>query len=123
MTGRDVIIKVGEILAQHGALTADYIIEQLDDVLDDRIAVEDWVRIAAAVAVSTVTSPTKVNLERTQSVVDRTAAESGPSRLVQAEPNDVYRPSGAGRCNPKIAVGRPIETATARRCLVLAYLY
>lgn len=49
MTDRDVMVKAGEILAQHGALTADYIIEQLSDVLDDRIAVEDWRRVAAAV--------------------------------------------------------------------------
>lgn len=42
-------LKAGQILAEHGTLTADYIIEQLGDVLADRIAVEDWRRIAAAV--------------------------------------------------------------------------
>jgi hypothetical protein len=49
MTDRDVMVKAGEILAEHGALTSDYIIEQLGDVLGDRVAVEDWRRIAAAV--------------------------------------------------------------------------
>ena len=44
MSDRDVIVKAGEILARHGALTSDYIIKQLGD----RVAVEDWRRIAAA---------------------------------------------------------------------------
>ena len=43
------MVKAGEILAEHGALTSDYIIEQLGDVLGDRVAVEDWRRVAAAV--------------------------------------------------------------------------
>lgn len=43
------MVKAGEILAEHGALTADYIIGQLGYVLSDRVAVEDWRRIAAAV--------------------------------------------------------------------------
>ncbi len=42
-------ILAGEILAEHGEMTADYIIGRLSDVLDDRVAVEDWRRIAAAV--------------------------------------------------------------------------
>jgi hypothetical protein len=49
MTERDVMVKAGEILAEHGALTSDYIIEHLGDVLGDRVAVEDWRRVAAAV--------------------------------------------------------------------------
>lgn len=49
MTDRDVMLKAGAILAEHGALTSDYIIEQLSDVLGDRVAVEDWRRVAAAV--------------------------------------------------------------------------
>lgn len=49
MTDRDVMVKAGEILAEHGTMTADYIIDQLSDVLDDSIAVEDWRRVAAAV--------------------------------------------------------------------------
>ena len=49
MSDRDVMVKAGEILAEHGALTSDYIIEQLGDVLGDRVAVEDWRRVAAAV--------------------------------------------------------------------------
>jgi hypothetical protein len=49
MEERDVWLHAGEILAQHGELTADYIIDQLGDALGDRVAVEDWRRIAAAV--------------------------------------------------------------------------
>lgn len=49
MTDREVWMKAGDILAEHGELTSDYIIEQLDDVLDNDVAVEDWRRIAAAV--------------------------------------------------------------------------
>lgn len=49
MTDREVMLKAGEILAEHGALTEEYIIEQLGDVLDDQVAVEDWRRVAAAV--------------------------------------------------------------------------
>ena len=49
MTDRNVMVKAGAILAEHGALTADYSIDQLCDVLSDRVAVEDWRRVAAAV--------------------------------------------------------------------------
>ncbi len=49
MTEREVWVQAGAILAEHGALTSDYIIEQLGDVLGDHVAVEDWRRIAAAV--------------------------------------------------------------------------
>ncbi len=49
MSDRDVWVKAGAIVAEHGALTADYIIKQLGDVLDDAVAVVDWRRIAAAV--------------------------------------------------------------------------
>ncbi len=49
MSDRDVMVKAGEILAAHGALTADYIISQLGDVIDDNVAVEDWRRVASAV--------------------------------------------------------------------------
>ena len=49
MTEREVWIQAGAILAKHGALTADYIIDQLSDALGDRIAVEDWRRVAGAV--------------------------------------------------------------------------
>jgi len=48
MTERDVWMKAGAILAEHGELTADYIIDQITDALGDRIAVEDWRRVAAA---------------------------------------------------------------------------
>ena len=57
MTDRDVWVKAGAIVAEHGALTADYIIEQLGDVLDDRVAVEDWRRVAAAVDAITDAKP------------------------------------------------------------------
>lgn len=49
MTGRHVMVKAGEILAEYGATAADYIINHLGDVLGDRVAVEDWRRFAAAV--------------------------------------------------------------------------
>lgn len=61
MTDRDVMVKAGEIFAEHGALTADYIIEQLGDVLDDGVAVEDWRRVAAAIDEITAPSDTKAN--------------------------------------------------------------
>ena len=49
MSDRDIWVKAGTIVAEHGALTSDYIIEQLGDVIGDHVAVEDWRRIAAAV--------------------------------------------------------------------------
>jgi hypothetical protein len=39
MTDREVMMKAGEILAEHGALTSDYIIGQLIDVLGDSVPV------------------------------------------------------------------------------------
>lgn len=49
MADRDVMVKAAAILAEHGALTSEYIIDQLGDVLGDRVVVEDWRRVAAAV--------------------------------------------------------------------------
>ena len=49
MNEREVWIQAGAILAVHGELTAEYIIDQLSDAIGDRIAVEDWRRVAAAV--------------------------------------------------------------------------
>jgi hypothetical protein len=49
MEEREVWIQAGAILAAHGELTTDYIIDQMSDALGDRIAVEDWRRVAAAV--------------------------------------------------------------------------
>lgn len=49
MTDRDVWVKAGTILVEHGELTADYIIDQITDALGDRVAVEDWRRVAATV--------------------------------------------------------------------------
>ena len=53
MKEREVWIQAGAILAAHGELTNDYIIDHLSDALGDRVAVEDWRRIAAAVDVIT----------------------------------------------------------------------
>jgi hypothetical protein len=49
MEEREVWIQAGAILAAHGELTADYIIDQLCDALGDRVAVEEGRRVAAAV--------------------------------------------------------------------------
>ena len=49
LTDREVWLKAGAIVAEHGEMTADYIIDQLGDVLDNDVAVEDWRRVAAAV--------------------------------------------------------------------------
>lgn len=49
MTDREVWVQAGAILAEHGEMTAEYIIDQLGDVLDFTVAVEDWRGIAAAV--------------------------------------------------------------------------
>jgi len=49
MSDRDVWVKAGAIVGEHGTLTAEYIISQLGDVIDDSMAVEDWRRIASAV--------------------------------------------------------------------------
>ncbi len=49
MTDREVMMKAGEIIAEHGALTSDYILGQFSDALGNSVAVEDWRRIAAAV--------------------------------------------------------------------------
>jgi hypothetical protein len=49
VTDREVWIKAGAIVAEHGAMTADYIISQLGEILGDEVAVRDWRRVAAAV--------------------------------------------------------------------------
>ena len=49
LSDRDVWVKAGAIVAEHGTLTAEYIISRLGDVIDDNMAVEDWRRIASAV--------------------------------------------------------------------------
>lgn len=38
----------GAIVAEHGPMTADDIIQQLEGVLGDGTTVEDWCRVAAA---------------------------------------------------------------------------
>ena len=37
------------VIERHGAGAADFIIKQLEHVLEDPVAVEDWRRIAAAI--------------------------------------------------------------------------
>lgn len=49
MSDRDVWLKAGAIIVEHGEMTADFIIDQLGDVLDNEVAIEDWRRVAAAV--------------------------------------------------------------------------
>ena len=49
MQDREVWIQAGAILAAHGELTTEYIIDQMSDALGNPIAVEDWRRVAAAV--------------------------------------------------------------------------
>jgi hypothetical protein len=49
MTNREVWILAGEIMSTCEKGAADYIIERRSDALDDRVAVEDWRRVAAAV--------------------------------------------------------------------------
>jgi hypothetical protein len=57
MEDREVWIQAGAILAAHGELTVDYIIDQLSGALGSRIALEDWRRIAAAVDVISEARP------------------------------------------------------------------
>jgi hypothetical protein len=57
VTDRDVWIKAGAILAEHGDGTADYIICQLGDVLDSQAAIEHWRRVASAVDEITAANP------------------------------------------------------------------
>jgi hypothetical protein len=61
MTDRDIWVRACAILAEHGAMTAEYIISRLGDVLDDRVAVEDWRRIASAVDEITSIKPYGAN--------------------------------------------------------------
>lgn len=56
MSQREIWIKAGAILAEHGGMTADYIIDRVGDVLDNEVAVEDWRQIAAAVDAITATT-------------------------------------------------------------------
>jgi hypothetical protein len=57
VTNREVWLKAGEIVAEHGAMTTEYIIDQVSDALGDRVAVEDWRRIAKAVDAITDAKP------------------------------------------------------------------
>ena len=49
MTDREIWIKASAILAEHGKMTAEYIIDQLGDVLANDVAVQDWRRVAVAI--------------------------------------------------------------------------
>jgi hypothetical protein len=57
MKAGEVWLQAGAIVAAHGELTVDYIIDQLSDALGDRIAVEDLRRVAAAVDAITDAQP------------------------------------------------------------------
>lgn len=49
MTDRDAWLKAGEILAEHGSMTPEYIMMHLGEFLDDQAGIRDLCRIAAAV--------------------------------------------------------------------------
>jgi len=49
MEEREVWIQACAIIAAHGELSSDYIIDQLSDALGSGVVVEDWRRVAAAV--------------------------------------------------------------------------
>jgi len=49
MEEREVWIQACAIIAAHGELSSDYIIDQLSDALGSRVVIEDWRRVAAAV--------------------------------------------------------------------------
>jgi hypothetical protein len=51
MGDREVWIKAGVILSEHGEHTPDYIVDQMVAAIGDPVAVKDWHRIAAAVDV------------------------------------------------------------------------
>jgi hypothetical protein len=57
MSDRDIWIKAGAILAEHGEMTPDYIIDQLSDVLDNYVAVKKRRGIAGAVDAITGAKP------------------------------------------------------------------
>jgi hypothetical protein len=57
MSDRDIWIKAGAILAEHGGMTPGYIIDQLTDVLDSDVAVKKRRRIAGAVDAITGAKP------------------------------------------------------------------
>lgn len=74
-------------------------------------------RVAAAVDAISDAQSHGPNLEQKRNVLSRTSDESEPCCCVKAKSNDVHRLSGAGRCDQEVAIGRPVETATARRAL------
>ena len=51
MEDREIWIRAGEILAEHGEHTAKYIVDQMVAAIGDPVAVKNWHRIAAAVDV------------------------------------------------------------------------
>jgi hypothetical protein len=50
-------MKASAIVAEHGTMTTEYIVDQLSDALGDRVAVGDWRRIAKAVDAITDAMP------------------------------------------------------------------
>ena len=49
MKDREVWIQAGAILAKYDECSMQYIVDQLCEAIGDRVAVDDWRRIAAAV--------------------------------------------------------------------------
>ena len=56
MRDREVWIQAGAILAKYEESSMQYVVDQLCEAIGDRIAVDDWRRIAAAVDAITATS-------------------------------------------------------------------
>lgn len=55
MTNRQVWITAAKIVAEHGEMTADYLLDRFNGSLYDPVAAEDWRRIVTAVdAISSV---------------------------------------------------------------------
>ncbi len=61
MSEREVWVKANTILAEHGAMTVEYIFDQLGDVLDDDIAVEEWRRVSVAIDAITAAASDRAN--------------------------------------------------------------
>lgn len=58
MKDREVWIQAGAILAKYDECSMQYIVDQLCEAIGDRVAVNDWRRVAAAVdAITSVTAP------------------------------------------------------------------
>ena len=101
MTDREVWIMAGEIMAEHGKMTADYIIDRLSDDLEDAVAVENWRRIAAAVDAVNDAREHGANREQTRNTVKTISDDSERRSSAKANPNDLHRAGRARRCDPE----------------------